>query len=135
MADRTARGLALVLLLIAVVTLLVGGIGIMNIMLATVAARTHEIGIRKALGATNGAIRFQFLSEAVLISLAGGIVGIGVGLGFPTVIRILTDYQIPISYVSAVVALTACSFVGMLFGTLPAIRAAQSDPIDSLRQE
>ena len=135
MAKTTARGLSLVLLLIAVVTLLVGGIGIMNIMLATVAARTHEIGIRKALGATNRAIRFQFLSEAVLISLAGGIVGIAVGLGVPTVVRIFTDYQIPISYISAFVALAACSIVGMLFGTVPAVRAAQLDPIESLHYE
>jgi len=79
-ADRTANALTLVLLLVATVTLLVSGIGIMNIMLATVSARIREIGIRKAIGATNREIRFQFLSEAILISLVGGFAGVIIGL-------------------------------------------------------
>ena len=87
----------MVLLLIAAVTLLVSGIGIMNIMLATVSARIREIGIRKAIGATNREIRFQFLSEAILISLVGGIVGIVIGLAIPFSVRFLMQYRIPIS--------------------------------------
>ena len=97
MADRIAIGLTWVLLLISLITLLVSGIGIMNIMLATVSARIREIGIRKAMGATNREIRFQFLSEAVLISLIGGILGVVIGLAIPFSVRYLTEYRIPIS--------------------------------------
>jgi putative ABC transport system permease protein len=134
-ADRTASALTLVLLLIAAVTLLVGGIGIMNIMLATVTSRTHEIGIRKAIGATNAEIRFQFLSEAVLISLIGGLGGVVVGLALPFSVRFLTDYRIPISGLSAIVAIVVSTVIGILFGTMPAARAAKMDPVESLRYE
>ena len=134
-ADRTANALTLVLLLIAAVTLLVGGIGIMNIMLATVTSRIHEIGIRKAVGATNAEIRFQFLSEAVLISLMGGIVGVVVGLALPFSLRYFTDYRVPISGLSAILAIFFSTLVGILFGTVPASRAAKMDPVESLRYE
>jgi putative ABC transport system permease protein len=134
-ADRTANALTLVLLLVAMVTLLVGGIGIMNIMLATVTSRIHEIGIRKAIGATNAEIRFQFLSEAVLISLVGGVGGIVIGLALPFSIRFLTDYRIPISGLSAIVAIFVSALIGILFGTVPAARAAKMDPVESLRYE
>jgi len=134
-ADRTANALTLVLLLIATVTLLVGGIGIMNIMLTSVTSRTHEIGIRKAIGATNMEIRFQFLSEAVLISLIGGIGGVIIGLALPFSVRFLTDYRIPISGLSAIVAIFVSAAVGILFGTVPAARAAKLDPVESLRYE
>jgi putative ABC transport system permease protein len=135
MADRIAIGLSWVLLLISMVTLLVSGIGIMNIMLATVSARIREIGIRKAMGATNREIRFQFLSEAVLISLIGGMIGIVIGLAIPFSMRFLTEYRIPISGLSAIIAIVVSSLVGILFGTLPAIRASQLDPVESLRYE
>jgi putative ABC transport system permease protein len=121
--------------LIATVTLLVSGTGIMNIMFATVSARTQEIGIRKALGATNRTILLQFLAEAVFISLVGGIVGVIIGLGLPFSLRLFTDYTIPISGLSAIIAIGACCLVGVLFGTLPATRAAHLDPVDSLRYE
>src|ERR1700675_4171246 len=134
-ADRTANALTLVLLLIATVTLLVSGIGIMNIMLATVSARIREIGIRKAIGATNREIRFQFLSEAILISLIGGVLGIIIGLAIPFSVRYFTAYRIPISGLSAIIAIVVSSLVGILFGTVPAIRAAQLDPVESLRYE
>jgi len=134
-ADHTANALTLVLLLIAAVTLLVGGIGIMNIMLATVTSRIHEIGIRKAIGATNAEIRLQFLSEAVLISLIGGLGGVVVGLALPFSVRFLTDYRIPISGLSAMVAIFVSAVVGILFGTVPAARAAKMDPVESLRYE
>lgn len=135
MADRIAVGLSWVLLLVAMVTLLVSGIGIMNIMLATVTSRIREIGVRKAIGATSREIRLQFLAEAILISLIGGIVGIVIGLALPYSVRFLTDYRIPISGLSAIIAIVVSSVVGILFGTVPAARAAQLDPVESLRYE
>ena len=96
-AEQAANALTLMLLGVAFVVLLVSGIGIMNIMLATVSARIREIGIRKALGATNREIRFQFLSEAILISVGGGLVGVVIGLAIPYSVRFLTEYRIPIS--------------------------------------
>ena len=134
-ADRAANALTVVLLLVATVTLLVSGIGIMNIMLATVSSRIREIGIRKAMGATNREIRFQFLSEAVLISLVGGFAGVVIGLALPFSVRFLTEYRIPISGLSAIVAIVVSSLVGILFGTVPAARAAKLDPVESLRYE
>jgi len=136
LADRSATALTLVLLLVAAVVLLVSGIGIMNIMLATVSARIREIGIRKALGATNREIRFQFLAEAILISLVGGIVGIVIGLAIPFSVRFFfDDFHIPISGLSAIIAIIVSSLVGIIFGTVPATRAAQMDPVESLRYE
>jgi putative ABC transport system permease protein len=134
-ADRIATGLTWVLLLISMVTLVVSGIGIMNIMLATVTSRIREIGIRKAVGATNREIRFQFLAEAVLISLIGGLAGIVIGLAIPYSVRFLTEYHVPISGWSAIIAIVVSSVVGVIFGTLPATRAAQLDPVESLRYE
>jgi putative ABC transport system permease protein len=135
MADRIATGLTWVLLLVAMVTLLVSGIGIMNIMLATVTSRIREIGIRKAIGATNREIRFQFLAEAILISLIGGFAGIVIGLAIPYSVRFLTEYRIPISGLSAIIAIVVSSVVGVIFGTVPAARAAHLDPVESLRYE
>ena len=97
MAATIANALTAVLVLVAAVTLAVGGVGIMNIMLANVRARIREIGIRKALGATYREIKLQFLAEAVIISLVGGVVGIIVGLAVPLSIRFFTDYALPIS--------------------------------------
>jgi putative ABC transport system permease protein len=135
MADRIATGLTWVLLLISMVTLVVSGIGIMNIMLATVTSRIREIGIRKAVGATNREIRFQFLAEAILISLIGGFAGIVIGLAIPYSVRFLTEYRIPINGWSAIIAIVVSSLVGVIFGTVPAARAAQLDPVESLRYE
>jgi putative ABC transport system permease protein len=124
------------LLGVAAVVLLVSGIGIMNIMLATVSARIREIGIRKALGATKREIRFQFLSEAILISVGGGLVGVVIGLALPYSVRFLfPEYRIPISGKSAIVAILVSSLVGVIFGTVPATRAAKLDPVESLRYE
>jgi putative ABC transport system permease protein len=135
LANRTGNALTLVLLLIAAVTLLVSGIGIMNIMLATVNSRIPEIGMRKALGATTAHIRRQFLAEAVLISLIGGFGGTVIGLLLPFSVRFLTHYRIPISGFSALIAVLISGIVGMIFGTLPATRAARMDPVQSLRHE
>lgn len=134
-ADKTANALTMVLLAVAAVVLLVSGIGIMNIMLATVSSRIREIGIRKALGATNREIRFQFLSEAIVISVGGGLIGVVLGLALPYSIRFLTEYRVPISGLSAIVAIVVSSLVGILFGTVPAARAAKLDPVESLRYE
>ena len=135
MADLISKGLLAMLIAVAMVTLAVGGVGIMNIMLANVRARIREIGIRKALGATSREIKLQFLSEAVMISLAGGIVGTIVGLALPLSIRLFTDYAIPISPWSIVAALLVSLCVGVIFGTVPATRAAQMDPVESLKYE
>jgi putative ABC transport system permease protein len=134
-ADRILTALTWGLLGSAMVTLLVSGIGIMNIMLATVTSRIREIGIRKAIGATRREIRFQFLAEAILISLIGGIAGIAIGMALPYSVRFVTDYRIPISGWSAIIAIVVSSLVGVIFGTVPATRAAQLDPVESLRYE
>lgn len=135
MADRIAIALTAVLVLVAAVTLAVGGVGIMNIMLANVRSRIREIGIRKALGATYREIKLQFLAEAVIISLAGGLVGCFVGLAVPLSIRLFSDYSLPISMWSVAIALAAATAVGVVFGTVPATRAAQMDPVEALKYE
>ncbi len=134
-ASKTANTLSTVLLLVSILTLLVSGVGIMNIMLATVNSRIREIGVRRAVGATSAEIRAQFLTEAMLISLSGGIVGIFLGLALPFSVRFITDYRVPISGWSVVIAVAVSTLVGVLFGTAPAARAAQLDPVESLRYE
>jgi putative ABC transport system permease protein len=134
-ANQSALALTAVLVLVAAVTLAVGGVGIMNIMLANVRSRIREIGIRKALGATYREIKLQFLAEALIISLTGGVVGTLVGLAVPLSVRFFTDYQLPISIWSVIIALAAATGVGVVFGTVPATRAAQLDPVDALKYE
>jgi putative ABC transport system permease protein len=134
-ATTIADYLTAVLVLVAAVTLAVGGVGIMNIMLANVRSRVREIGIRKALGATRREIKLQFLAEAVVISLIGGVVGSIIGLAVPLSVRFFSSYELPISYISVVVALSAATLVGVVFGTAPATRAAQMDPVDALKYE
>jgi len=135
MADKVTTALTAILVLVALVTLAVGGVGIMNIMLANVRSRTREIGIRKALGATFREIKYQFLAEAIIISLVGGIVGTIVGLAVPLSCRLFTDFELPVSGWSVVIALAAAMSVGVFFGTVPATRAAQLDPVEALRDE
>ncbi len=134
-AAQIANALTAVLVLVAAITLAVGGVGIMNIMLANVRSRIREIGIRKALGATYREIKLQFLTEAVLISLTGGVVGSIVGLALPFSIRLFTSYDFPVSWLSVLIALAAAILVGVVFGTVPATRAAQLDPVDALKYE
>ena len=134
-AATISDALTAILVLVAAVTLAVGGVGIMNIMLATVRSRIREIGIRKAMGATYREIKLQFLAEAVIISLAGGVAGTLVGMAVPLSIRLFTNYPLPISGLSILVALAAATIVGVIFGTVPATRAAQLDPVESLKYE
>jgi putative ABC transport system permease protein len=134
-AEKTANAFTLILLLFAVITLIVGGVGIMNIMLATVSARIREIGIRKAVGATRIAIELQFLTEAILISLTGGVIGTLIGIAIPFSLRLFTDAYPAVPFSAAVIAILVSCSVGVLFGTLPARLAARLDPIESLRHE
>jgi putative ABC transport system permease protein len=134
-AENTATALTLVLFAVALLVLIVSGVGIMNIMLANVRTRIKEIGIRKAIGATNREIKLQFLTEAVLISLTGGIVGSILGLAVPFSVRFFFTAHIPISGLSVVIAIFVACLVGVIFGTLPATRAAQLDPVEALHYE
>lgn len=134
-ASNVANALTIILLGVALLVLLVSGVGIMNIMLANVRTRIREIGIRKAIGATRREILLQFLTEAVLISLAGGIIGTIIGLAIPFSARFLTEYRVPISGLSAIIALAVAILVGVIFGTVPANRAAQLDPVEALHYE
>lgn len=134
-AASTANALTVVLLSVSLVVLLVSGIGIMNIMLANVRTRIREIGIRKAIGATNREIKLQFLTESVLISLTGGLVGTVLGLAVAFSARFLTAFRIPISGLSVIIAISVASLVGVIFGTVPATRAAQLDPVEALHWE
>ena len=132
---KIADMLTVVLTLAAFVTLIVSGVGIMNSMLANVQSRIREIGIRKAMGATSREIRLQFLTEAVFLSLAGGIIGTILGLALPLSVGFLTPFSIPISPWSAVIALGTSVLTGVIFGTLPANRAARLDPVETLKYE
>jgi putative ABC transport system permease protein len=133
--QRTKTIFNVVLGAIASISLIVGGIGIMNIMLASVLERTREIGVRRAVGATQKDILFQFLSEAVLISVAGGVAGIVVGAGLSTGIERFAGIQTIVSYIAVAVAFGVSFSVGLAFGILPAYRAARQDPVVCLRYE
>ncbi len=133
--QRTKTIFNVVLGAIASISLIVGGIGIMNIMLASVLERIREIGVRRAVGATQKDILFQFLSEAVLISVAGGLAGIVVGGGLSAGIERFAGIQTVVSFLSVVVAFGVSFSVGLAFGILPAHRAARQDPVVCLRYE
>jgi len=132
---KIATMLTIVLTLASAITLIVSGVGIMNSMLANVQSRLKEIGIRKALGATSREIRLQFLTESVFISLSGGLVGTLIGLAIPLSTRIFTDIKIPVSPWAALIALATSVVVGVIFGTVPANRAAKLDPVETLKYE
>jgi putative ABC transport system permease protein len=120
---------------IASISLIVGGIGIVNIMLASVLERLREIGVRRALGATQREILAQFLAEAILIGLAGGVAGILVGGALRFGIERFADIKTIVSALSVIVAFGVSLAVGLVFGILPAWRAARQDPVVCLRYE
>jgi putative ABC transport system permease protein len=143
---ETARNIALaltvVLILIALIALTIGGIGIMNIMLVTVTERTREIGIRRAIGASRDAIRYQFLMEAMAISGTGALAGIFIAVLIPALLNILIrflpdlgDVRVPVSWISVAVAFVVSCSTGLIFGYLPANRAAGLQPREALHHE
>jgi putative ABC transport system permease protein len=135
-ADEIATVLTIVLIIVSAIALVISGIGIMNIMLVTVTERTREIGLRMALGASRKEVLMQFLVESVLISMAGGAMGIAIGLALPLSIGFFTDQvKVPISLWSVVVAFGVSFIVGVGFGMLPARRASQLNPTEALRYE
>ena len=134
-ATESKRIFTIVLACIAAISLLVGGIGIMNIMLATVVERTREIGIRRALGARRGHIVRQFLAETVLLSLGGGTIGLGLGVAIPVLVTRFGGMQTVVTPFSLVLAFGISAVVGVVFGLYPAARAADLDPVEALRRE
>ncbi len=133
--EATTAAFRSLLAWVAGVSLIVGGIGIMNIMLVTVTERTREIGIRQAIGAAPNDIRWQFLTEAVVLSLAGGVIGVLVGVGGSILFGALSDMRTVVVTGSIVLAFTSAAVVGIFFGFYPANQASQLDPIEALRHE
>src|SRR5215475_5489554 len=136
-AQNISLALAIVLIVIAFISLLISGIGIMNIMLVTVKERTREIGIRKAIGAPRRDILYQFLIEAFLISGGGAVIGILIGLAIPVTAQFFlpSSLRVPVSGMSVIVAFVVSCSTGLFFGYLPADQAARLQPIESLRYE
>jgi putative ABC transport system permease protein len=133
--QRTTNMFNLVLISIAAISLLIGGIGIMNIMFASVMERIKEIGVRLALGATKRDIVFQFLSESVILSIIGGLVGVGFGVGLSLIIKSRFDVPAVLSWPPILIAFAVAFTVGVFFGFFPALKAAKQDPVVSLRHE
>jgi putative ABC transport system permease protein len=131
--NTITSGLTLMLAAVASISLFVGGIGIMNIMLVSVTERTQEIGLRKAIGATQEDILLQFMIEAVILSVAGGVIGIALGGGSIILVGILTPLQAAISPSAVLLAASVSGGIGLFFGVVPARRAAQLDPMVALR--
>lgn len=133
--QQLTGGIVALMLLISSISLLVGGIGVMNIMLVAVTERTREIGVRKALGAPRRAILLQFLIEAVLLTAAGGVIGVLLGAGVSGLVKALSPLPTYVSMWSVALGLGFSAVVGLFFGLYPAMRASRLDPVDSLRYE
>jgi putative ABC transport system permease protein len=134
-AQETKRIFTIVLSSIAAISLLVGGIGIMNVMLATVTERTREIGIRRALGAKKRHIVTQFLVETVVLSVGGGLLGIALGLIIPIGVEYWADMPTIVTPAAPILAFLISALIGIVFGLYPAWRAANMDPVEALRHE
>ena len=134
-AEKTKRTFNIVLGAIACISLLVGGIGIMNIMLASVTERTREIGIRRAVGAQKRHIIQQFLVETMVLSTVGGLIGIGLGLAIPWMITLIAGMPTVVTFWSVTLSLCISVGIGIVFGLYPAVRAANLDPIEALRHQ
>ncbi|MCS6852124.1 MAG: FtsX-like permease family protein, partial [Gemmataceae bacterium] len=134
-AERAKARYQMLLVLIASISLLVGGIGIMNIMLASVTERTREIGIRMAVGASSFDVLIQFLIEAVVLSLVGGLLGITLGVAGAIGLAYLADWPIVFSHTVMIIALLVPVGIGIFFGYYPALKASRMDPIEALRYE
>jgi putative ABC transport system permease protein len=134
-AEASARMFNIVLGAIAAISLLVGGIGIMNIMLASVTERTREIGIRRALGARQRDIVQQFLVETVLLAGSGGVIGVALGVSIPFFITMFSEMKTIVTIWAPLVAFSISALVGVVFGLYPAMRAAKMDPVEALRHE
>ncbi len=134
-AERTKQIFNIVLGSIAAISLLVGGIGIMNIMLASVTERTREIGIRRALGANRHDIIIQFLVETVMLSGSGGLLGVALGVTIPYLVSYFAGMVTIVTFWSPIVAFSISALVGIIFGLYPALRAARMDPVEALRHE
>ena len=135
MFSSTSEMLTILLVAIASISLLVGGIGIMNIMYVSVKERTKEIGLRMAIGAKGNDILMQFLIESVLISITGGVLGVLIGLISTFCIQQFAGWPVSVTASSIVISFVVCTITGVFFGWYPARKAAQSDPIDALRYE
>ncbi len=133
--QKTKQIFNIVLIIIAGISLLIGGIGIMNIMLASVLERTKEIGIIRAIGATEEDVILQFLSESILISVGGGIVGIIVGIIGAYIVEIVSGIETILSINSILISFFIAVIVGLIFGIFPAKSAANKRPIQALRSE
>jgi putative ABC transport system permease protein len=131
----TSGAQALLLAAVAIVSLVVGGIGIMNIMLVSVTERTREIGLRMAVGARSRDILLQFLIEALSMACAGGVIGIGMGIGISFLVSTFAGWPTVISGFSVFLGFLSAAFTGAVFGFYPARRAAALDPIEALRYE
>ena len=133
--QQVSGGIAAAMLVVAAIALLVGGVGVMNIMLVNVTQRTREIGLRKALGATRRDVAQQFLMEAVTLTGIGGALGIGFGLGAAFLVRATLDFQAAAPAWSIALGFGVSTAIGLVFGMWPAIKAARQDPIEALRYE
>ena len=127
--------LTILLACIGGISLLVGGIGIMNIMYVSVTERTREIGLRMSIGAKGRHILFQFLIESIIISVSGGIIGVGLGIGVSLVLRSLLGWPVSVLLYSVVISFIVCTFTGVFFGWYPARKASRLNPIDAIRYE
>jgi putative ABC transport system permease protein len=135
MLSSTTNILTILLTVIAGISLLVGGIGIMNIMYVSVTERTKEIGLRMAIGARGSDILMQFLIEAILISITGGLIGVALGISSSALVTVFLKWPTLVTQSSVILSFLVCFFTGVFFGYYPALKASRLDPIEALHYE